>query len=146
MNTPKQDLLDTHELIAHSDWLHTLRSVQAQAKQNPCLEWGGGHEVSPLPENLLATGNCRERNIGSSLKTLSKGTTLQRKTIQPRAHGHHKVENKYGCILICWVDIGELQREGSMMKRPCKTLKELRRNRSLKKIKFKVEKKQRKDQ
>lgn len=41
------------------------RPVQNQAIQNPSMEEGNGHQVSPLSEKLLVTDGCWEK--GSQL-------------------------------------------------------------------------------
>lgn len=83
-------------------------------EKNPSMEWGGGYEVPPLPEELLAIDSYRERNIPSSLRLwpLVKGPQSQWRTIQPRAHGHQKVKHRCLCVGKCGVDMGGIQREG----------------------------------
>lgn len=37
------------------------RAVQDQGRQNPSMEKGGGHEVSPLVKGLGAIDNCMQK-------------------------------------------------------------------------------------
>lgn len=42
--------------------LYSMRSVQAQHRQNPSMETGGGHQAPHLAEALFANNSC---GIGS---------------------------------------------------------------------------------
>lgn len=37
------------------------RPTEAQARQTPNIDWGGGHEAPLLAEELLAVDSCGER-------------------------------------------------------------------------------------